>query len=141
MKMKVKELNMKIEELNKENSNLKYKINEYESNIQSLNEQIEKMNQNFDKIQQQYANMDKEYSNANSNLALSKKKYFENEEEIKNLKDNIKMLEVINEKNNKELIETKQINMNLNNSIEKLNMQYNIEITKYKNKIKFLISK
>ena len=135
MKMKVKELNIKIEELNRENSNLKYKINEYEVNNQSLNEQIEKMNQNFEKIHQQCANMDKEYSNANNNLALSKKKFFENEEEIKNLKDTIKMLEVLNEKNNKELVEIKQINMNLNHNIDTIKLNYNIEITKYKNKI------
>ena len=135
MKMKVKELNMRIEELNKENSNLKYKINEYEVNNQSLNEQIEKMNQNFEKIQQQYANMDKEYSNANNNLAMSKKKFFENEEEIKNLKENIRMLEILNEKNNKELIETKQSNINLNHTMDTLKLNYNIEITKYKNKI------
>ena len=135
MKMKVKELNMRIEELNKENSNLKYKINEYEVNNQSLNEQIEKMNQNFEKIQQQYANMDKEYSNASNNLAMSKKKFFENEEEIKNLKENIRMLEILNEKNNKELIETKQSNINLNHTMDTLKLNYNIEITKYKNKI------
>ena len=135
MKMKVKELNMRIEELNKENSNLKYKINEYEVNNQSLNEQIEKMNQNFEKIHQQYANMDKEYSNANNNLAMSKKKFFENEEEIKNLKENIRMLEILNEKNNKELIETKQSNINLNHTMDTLKLNYNIEITKYKNKI------
>ena len=135
MKMKVKELNIKIEDLNRENSNLKYKINEYEVNNQSLNEQIEKMNQNFEKIHQQCANMDKEYSNANNNLALSKKKFFENEEEIKNLKDTIKMLEVLNEKNNKELVEIKQINMNLNHNIDTIKLNYNIEITKYKNKI------
>ena len=135
MKMKVKELNIKIEELNRENSNLKYKINEYEVNNQSLNEQIEKMNQNFEKIHQQCANMDKEYSNANNNLALNKKKFFENEEEIKNLKDTIKMLEVLNEKNNKELVEIKQINMNLNHNIDTIKLNYNIELTKYKNKI------
>ena len=135
MKMKVKDLNTKIEELNKENSNLKFKINEYEVNIQSLNEQIEKMNQNYEKIQQQYANMDKEYSNANNNLAYSKKKFFENEEEIKNLKDNIKMLEVINENNNKELAEIKQLNVNLNHNMDTLKLNYKIEITKYKNKI------
>ena len=135
MKMKVKELNIKIEELNRENSNLKYKINEYEVNNQSLNEQLEKMNQNFEKIHQQCANMDKEYSNANNNLALSKKKFFENEEEIKNLKDTIKMLEVLNEKNNKELVEIKQINMNLNHNIDTIKLNYNIELTKYKNKI------
>ena len=135
MKMKVKELNLKIEELNKENSNLKYKMNEYEVNIQSLNEQIEKMNQNFEKIQQQYANMDKEYSNANNNLAISKKKFFENEEEIKNLKDNIKMLEAINAENNKKLIETKQLNIDLNHTMDTLRLNYKIEITKYKNKI------
>ena len=135
MKMKVKELNIKIEELNRENSNLKYKINEYEVNNQSLNEQLEKMNQNFEKIHQQCANMDKEYSNANNNLALNKKKFFENEEEIKNLKDTIKMLEVLNEKNNKELVEIKQINMNLNHNIDTIKLNYNIELTKYKNKI------
>ena len=133
--MKVKELNLKIEELNKENSNLKYKMNEYEVNIQSLNEQIEKMNQNFEKIQQQYSNMDKEYSNANNNLAISKKKFFENEEEIKNLKDNIKMLEAINAENNKKLIETKQLNIDLNHTMDTLRLNYKIEITKYKNKI------
>ncbi len=135
MKMKVKELNRKNEELNKENSSLKYKINEYEVNIQSLNEQIEKMNQNFEKIQHQYANMDKEYNNANNNLSFNKKKFFENEEEIKNLKDNIKMLEVINEKNNKELAEIKQANLNMEHSMDNLKLNYKIEITKYKNKI------
>ena len=135
MKLKVKEVNKKNEELNREISNLKYQINEYEVNIQSLNEQIEKMNQNFEKIQQQYANMDKEYNNANNNLALSKKKFFENEEEIKNLKDNIKMLEVINEKNNKELVEARQLNINLSHTIDTLKMNSNLEITKYKNKI------
>ena len=135
MKLKVKELNKKIEEINKENSDYKYKINEYEVNIQSLNEQIEKMNQNFEKIQLQYKNMDKEYNNANNNLALSKKKYFENEEEIKNLKENIRILENINEKNNKELNETKRLNTNLNQTINSLKLKYDIEIAKYKNKI------
>jgi len=135
MKNKVKEVNKKNEELNKEISNLKYQINEYEVNIQSLNEQIEKMNLNFEKMQQQYKNIDKEYSQANNNLALSKKKFFENEEEIKNLKDNIKMLELINEKNNKELVEVKQMNINLSHNMDTLKMNYNLEITKYKNKI------
>lgn len=135
MKSKVKEMNKKNEELNKEISNLKYQINEYEVNIQSLNEQIEKMNLNFEKMQQQYKNIDKEYSQANNNLALSKKKFYENEEEIKNLKDNIKMLEVINEKNNKELVEVKQTNINLSHNMDTLKMNYNLEITKYKNKI------
>ena len=135
MKSKVKEVNKKNEELNKEISNLKYQINEYEVNIQSLNEQIEKMNSNFEKMQQQYKNIDKEYSQANNNLAQSKKKFFENEEEIKNLKDNIKMLEVINEKNNKELVEVKQMNINLSHNMDTLKMNYNLEITKYKNKI------
>ena len=135
MKNKVKEVNRKNEELNKEISNLKYQINEYEVNIQSLNEQIEKMNLNFEKMQQQYKNIDKEYSQANNNLALSKKKFFENEEEIKNLKDNIKMLELINEKNNKELVEVKQMNINLSHNMDTLKMNYNLEITKYKNKI------
>ena len=135
MKSKVKDLNKKIEDGNRENSNLKNKINEYEINIQSLNEQIEKMNQNFEKMHQQYVNMDKEYSNANNNLAASKKKFFENEEEIKNLKDKIKIMEILSEKNNKELAETKQYNMNLKNTIDKLKLNYDIEITKYKNKI------
>ena len=135
MKSKVKDLNKKIEDANRENSNLKNKINEYEINIQSLNEQIEKMNQNFEKMHQQYVNMDKEYSNANNNLAASKKKFFENEEEIKNLKDKIKIMEILSEKNNKELAETKQYNMNLKNTIDKLKLNYDIEITKYKNKI------
>ena len=135
MKTKVKDLNKKLEEANRENSNLKNKINEYEMNIQSLNEQIEKMNQNFEKMHQQYVNMDKEYANANNNLAASKKKFFENEEEIKSLKDKIKIMEVLSEKNNKELAETKQYNMNLKNTIDKLKLNYDIEITKYKNKI------
>jgi len=135
MKNQVKELNKKNEDLNKEISNLKYQINEYEVNIQSLNEQIEKMNINFEKMQQQYKNIDKEYNQANNNLALRKKKFFENEDEIKNLKDNIKMLEVINEKNNKELVEVKQMNINLTHNMDTLKMNYNLEITKYKNKI------
>ena len=135
MKTKVKELNKKNEELNKENSNLKYKINENEVTIQSLNEQIEKMNQNFEKIQRQYANMDKEYNNASNNLAFSKKKFFENEEEIKNLKESVKMLEVINEKNNKDLAEIRQKNLNLEHTMDNMKLNYKIEITKYKNKI------
>ena len=44
-------------------------------------------------------------------------------------------MEILSEKNNKELAETKQYNMNLKNTIDKLKLNYDIEITKYKNKI------
>ena len=135
MKSKMKDLNQKNNDLNKEVSNLKYKNNELEINNQSLRNQLEKLNKSFEKMHQQYSNMDKEYSNANNNLAISKKKFFENEEEIKNLKDNIKMLEAINAENNKKLIETKQLNIDLNHTMDTLRLNYKIEITKYKNKI------
>ena len=134
MKIKLKDLNQKNTELNRENSNLKYKNNEYEINIQLLKGQLEKMNQNFEKMHQQYSNMDKEFINSNNNLNINRK-MFENEEEIKNLKENIKILESINEKNNKELTETKKINLNLNHTIDNLKLKYDIEIAKYKNKI------
>ena len=134
MKIKLKDLNQKNASLNRENSNLKYKNNEYEINIQLLKGQLEKMNQNFEKMHQQYSNMDKEFINSNNNLNINRK-MFENEEEIKNLKENIKILESINEKNNKELTETKKINLNLNHTIDNLKLKYDIEIAKYKNKI------
>jgi len=134
MKIKLKDLNQKNTELNRENSNLKYKNNEYEINIQLLKGQLEKMNQNFEKMHQQYSNMDKEFINSNNNLNINRK-MFENEEEIKNLKENIKILESINEKNNKELTETKKINLNLNHTIDNLKLKYDNEIEIYKNKI------
>ena len=134
MKIKLKDLNQKNTELNRENSNLKYKNNEYEINIQLLKGQLEKMNQNFEKMHQQYSNMDKEFINSNNNLNINRK-MFENEEEIKNLKENIKILESINEKNNKELTETKKINLNLNHTIDNLKLKYDNEIETYKNKI------
>ena len=134
MKIKLKDLNQKNTELNRENSNLKYKNNEYEINIQLLKGQLEKMNQNFEKMHQQYSNMDKEFINSNNNLNINRK-MFENEEEIKNLKENIKILESINEKNNKELTETKKINLNLNHTIDNLKLKYDNEIEVYKNKI------
>ena len=133
MKIKIKDLNQKNIELNREISNLKYKNDEYEINIQSLKAQLEKMNQNFEIMHQQYSNMDKEYINSNNNLM--NRRNFENEEEIKNLKENIKILESINEKNNKELNETKRLNTNLNQTINSLKLKYDIEIAKYKNKI------
>ena len=101
MKIKIKDLNQKNNDLNRELSNLKYKNNEYEINNQSLKNQIEKMNQNFEKMHQQYSNMDKEYLNSNNSMNLNKQN-LENEE-IKNLKENIKILEEEIEKNNKEL--------------------------------------
>ena len=134
MKIKLKDLYQKNTELNRENSNLKYKNNEYEINIQLLKGQLEKMNQNFEKMHQQYSNMDKEFINSNNNLNINRK-MFENEEEIKNLKENIKILESINEKNNKELTETKKINLNLNHTIDNLKLKYDNEIEIYKNKI------
>ena len=134
MKIKLKDLNQKNTELNRENSNLKYKNNEYEINIQLLKGQLEKMNQNFEKMHQQYSNMDKEFINSNNNLNINRK-MFENEEEIKNLKENIKILESINEKSNKELTETKKINLNLNHTIDNLKLKYDNEIEIYKNKI------
>ena len=134
MKIKLKDLNQKNTELNRENSNMKYKNNEYEINIQLLKGQLEKMNQNFEKMHQQYSNMDKEFINSNNNLNINRK-MFENEEEIKNLKENIKILESINEKNNKELTETKKINLNLNHTIDNLKLKYDNEIEIYKNKI------
>ena len=134
MKIKLKDLNQKNTELNRENSNLKYKNNEYEINIQLLKGQLEKMNQNFEKMHQQYSNMDKEFINSNNNLNINRK-MLENEEEIKNLKENIKILESINEKNNKELTETKKINLNLNHTIDNLKLKYDNEIEIYKNKI------
>ena len=133
MKIKIKDLNQKNIELNREISNLKYKNDEYEINIQSLKAQLEKMNQNFEIMHQQYSNMDKEYINSNNNLM--NRRNFENEEEIKNLKENIRILENINEKNNKELNETKRLNTNLNQTINSLKLKYDIEIAKYKNKI------
>ena len=133
MKIKIKELNQKNIELNREISNLKYKNDEYEINIQSLKAQLEKMNQNFEIMHQQYSNMDKEYINSNNNLM--NRRNFENEEEIKNLKENIRILENINEKNNKELNETKRLNTNLKQTINSLKLKYDIEIAKYKNKI------
>ncbi len=133
MKIKIKDLNQKNIELNREISNLKYKNDEYEINIQSLKAQLEKMNQNFEIMHQQYSNMDKEYINSNKNLM--NRRNFENEEEIKNLKENIRILENINEKNNKELNETKRLNTNLNQTINSLKLKYDIEIAKYKNKI------
>ena len=63
------------------------------------------------------------------------RKNYENEEEIKNLKENIKILESINEKSNKELTETKKINLNLNHTIDNLKLKYDNEIEIYKNKI------
>ena len=132
MKIKIKDLNQKNNDLNREVSNLKYKNNEYEINIQSLKNQIEKMNQNFEKIHQQYSNIDKDFPN-NNNKNLNKQ-YLENEE-IKNLKENIKILEEENERNNKELTEAKQINMNLNHTLDNMKLNYDIEIAKYKNKI------
>ena len=133
MKIKIKDLNQKNIELNREISNLKYKNDEYEINIQSLKAQLEKMNQNFEIMHQQYSNMDKEYINSNNNLM--NRRNFENEEEIKNLKENIRKLENINEKNDKELNETKRLNTNLNQTINSLKLKYDIEIAKYKNKI------
>ena len=133
MKIKIKDLNQKNNDLNRELSNLKYKNNEYEINNQSLKNQIEKMNQNFEKMHQQYSNMDKEYLNSNNSMNLNKQN-LENEE-IKNLKENIKILEEENERNNKELTEAKQINMNLNHTLDNMKLNYDIEITKYKNKI------
>ena len=133
MKIKIKDLNQKNIELNREIYNLKYKNDEYEINIQSLKAQLEKMNQNFEIMHQQYSNMDKEYINSNNNLM--NRRNFENEEEIKNLKENIRILENINEKNNKELNETKRLNTNLNQTINSLKLKYDIEIAKYKNKI------
>ena len=133
MKIKIKDLNQKNIELNREISNLKYKNDEYEINIQSLKAQLEKMNQNFEIMHQQYSNMDKEYINSNNNLM--NRRNFENEEEIKNLKENVRILENINEKNNKELNETKRLNTNLNQTINSLKLKYDIEIAKYKNKI------
>ena len=133
MKIKIKDLNQKNNDLNREVSNLKYKNNEYEINIQSLKNQIEKMNQNFEKIHQQYSNIDKDFPNNNNNKNLNKQ-YLENEEN-KNLKENIKILEEENERNNKELTEAKQINMNLNHTLDNMKLNYDIEITKYKNKI------
>ena len=133
MKIKIKDLNQKNNDLNREVSNLKYKNNEYEINIQSLKNQIEKINQNYEKMHQQYYNMDKEYLNSNNSMNLNKQN-LENEE-IKNLKENIKILEEENERNNKELTEAKQINMNLNHTLDNMKLNYDIEITKYKNKI------
>ena len=133
MKIKIKDLNQKNNDLNREVSNMKYKNNEYEINIQSLKGQLEKMSQNFEKMHQQYSNIDKEYINSN-NINMNKK-ILENEEEIKNLKENIKILEDENEKNNKELNEVQQINMNLNHTIDNMKLNYANEIEKYKNKI------
>ena len=130
MKIKLKDLNQKNNDLTREVSNLKFKNNEYEINIQSLKNQLEKMNQNFEKMHQQYLN-NKEYINSNNIDA----KNLENEEEIKNMKEINKALELELEKNNKELNEAKQINMNLNQTIENMKLTYDIEITKYQNKI------
>ena len=130
MKIKLKDLNQKNNDLTREVSNLKFKNNEYEINIQSLKNQLEKMNQNFEKMHQQYLN-NKEYINSNNMDA----KNLENEEEIKNMKEINKALELELEKNNKELNEAKQINMNLNQTIENMKLTYDIEITKYQNKI------
>ena len=130
MKIKLKDLSQKNNDLTREVSNLKFKNNEYEINIQSLKNQLEKMNQNFEKMHQQYLN-NKEYINSNNMDA----KNLENEEEIKNMKEINKALELELEKNNKELNEAKQINMNLNQTIENMKLTYDIEITKYQNKI------
>ena len=133
MKLKIKDLSQKNSELNMENSNLKYKNNENEINIQSMRNQIEKMSQNFEKMHKQYSNM--ENSNINNNLIKSKKKYLESEEENKNLKENVKRLEIFKEKNTKELIELKQINLDLNQKLDNMKINYENEISKYKNKI------
>ena len=134
MKSKMKDLNQKNNDLNKEVSNLKYKNNELEINNQSLRNQLEKLNKSFEKMHQQYSNMDKEYAYSTNNMN-SNKKVLENEEEIKNLKENIKALESMNEKNKQELNEAKKINMNLNNTIDNMKLNHEIEITKYKNLI------
>ena len=134
MKSKMKDLNQKNNDLNKEVSNLKYKNNELEINNQSLRNQLEKLNKSFEKMHQQYSNMDKEYTYSTNNMN-SNKKVLENEEEIKNLKENIKALESMNEKNKQELNEAKKINMNLNNTIDNMKLNHEIEITKYKNLI------
>ena len=136
MKIKLKDLNQKNNDLTREVSNLKFKNNEYEINIQSLKNQLEKMNQNFEKLHQQYLN-NKEYINSNNMDA----KNLENEEEIKNMKEINKALELELEKNNKELNEAKQINMNLNQTIENMKLTYDIEITKYQNKINEYVNK
>ena len=132
MKIKMKDLIQKNNELTREVSNLKFKNDEYEINVQSLKNQLEKMNQNFEKIHQQYLN-NKDY--INSNNVNMETKNLENEEEIKNLKENIRVLEEENEKNIRELNEIKQINMNLNQNMDKMKLNHENEIIKYKNKI------
>ena len=98
-----------------------------------MRNQIEKMSQNFEKMHKQYSNM--ENANINNNLIKSKKKYLESEEENKNLKENVKRLEIFKEKNTKELIELKQINLDLNQKLDNMKINYENEISKYKNKI------
>ena len=45
------------------------------------------------------------------------------------------MFEVIIEKNNKELVETRQLNINLKHNMDTLKLNYKIEITQFQNKI------
>lgn len=134
-KNKYAEILDKNEKLNIENDNLKYKIEEYESKINVLNEKYEQLNSNYEKMQKQYMNADQDNEEASKDLNLNKQKYLENEEEIKNLKENISSLESINDKLAKENNEIKQNNLKLNHCIDVMKLNYNIEITKYKNKI------
>ena len=53
-------------------------------------------------------NADQDNEEASKDLNLNKQKYLENEEEIKNLKENISSLESINDKLAKENNEIKQ---------------------------------
>ena len=126
MKLKIKELDQKNKDLNREINNLKHKNNEQEMNIQTLKEQKEKMSQ---KLLQQSSNLDKEYINSNNNLIMK------NEEEIRNLKENNIILEKTIENINQELNVTKQKNSNLNETINKMKLNFDIEIAKYQQKI------
>ena len=126
MKLKIKELDQKNKDLNREINNLKHKNNEQEMNIQTLKEQKEKMSQ---KLLQQSSNLDKEYINSNNNLIMK------NEEEIRNLKENNIILEKTIENINQELNITKQKNSNLNETINKMKLNFDIEIAKYQQKI------
>ena len=51
------------------------------------------------------------------------------------MKENIQILEQENEKNKKELDEVKQINMNLNHTIDNMKLNYDVEIAKYAKKL------
>ena len=129
---KIKDLQIQNETLQKTNNDLKAKLIEAENVTKTLNANYTESQQNFKKLSNKYEQIDKMLINADMRMENEKKKFFDNETQIKQLQSELKAIEA-----SKNAIQIKyddlfKQNLILNQNSEAFKLNANFEISKLK---------